>query len=187
MCYARLPGRVPGSGQWLVVSGQWLATSGWHSDEVRLWNAQSGELIKKWITGKPTRVFFTPDGLELIFSRGDEFSFWNVNSLQLTRRLPSDIALYPSHVAFSSDAKLMAMEMSPGVIHLKEITTGRTVAKLEDPFGDRATWMAFSPDGMHLVVAANYALAIHVWDLRALRAHLKPMGLDWGWPEFPNR
>jgi tetratricopeptide (TPR) repeat protein len=75
--------------------------------------------------------------------------------------------------------------MDPAVIHLREVATGRTVAKLEDPHGDRATWQGFTPDGTQLVVAANYASAIHIWDLRAIRTRLKDMNLDWDWPEFP--
>jgi hypothetical protein len=78
----------------------------------------------------------------------------------------------------------MALEMAPGVIHLKEVSTARTVAKLEDPGGDRTGWLAFSPDGTKLIVAANYGKAIHVWDLRLIRTQLKAMGLDWDWPEF---
>jgi tetratricopeptide (TPR) repeat protein len=34
------------------------------------------------------------------------------------------------------------------------------------------------------VVAAPYAKAIHVWDLRAIRVRLKAMGLDWKWDAF---
>src|SRR5262249_5157980 len=75
--------------------------------------------------------------------------------------------------------------MAPAVIHLKESASGRTVARLEDPHGDRATWQGFSPDGTQLVVVASYASAIHIWDLRAIRARLKEMNLDWQWPEFP--
>jgi hypothetical protein len=79
----------------------------------------------------------------------------------------------------------MALEMAPAVLHLKETATGRTVAKLEDPCGDRANWQGFTPDGTRLVVVAKYASAIHVWDLRAIRTRLKEMNLDWDWPEFP--
>ena len=79
----------------------------------------------------------------------------------------------------------MAQEMAPAVIHLKETATGRTVAKLEDPHGDRATWQGFTTDGTQLVVVADYAGAIHIWDLRAIRTRLKDMNLDWDWPEFP--
>jgi hypothetical protein len=44
--------------------------------------------------------------------------------------------------------------------------------------------MSFTPDATQLVVAARYAGAIHRWDLRAIRARLKMMKLDWDWPEF---
>src|SRR5206468_2917145 len=125
------------------------------------------------------------DSRALIICRGDAFTFWDVDTLQPIRRLDRDVVLYPGHVAFSPDGKLMALEMAPAVIHLKEVATGRTVAKLEDPHGDRAGWMGFTPDGTQLVVVATYAQAIHVWDLRAIRERLKGMGLDWKWPEFP--
>lgn len=80
---------------------------------------------------------------------------------------------------------MMALEISPGVIHLKEVPTGQTIAKLENPFRERSTWMAFNADGTKLIVASRYAKTIHVWDLARIRAGLKPMGLDWRWPEFP--
>jgi serine/threonine protein kinase/WD40 repeat protein len=169
----------------LSRDGRWAASSGWHSDRVRLWNAATGQRVHEWVVGRQTNVFFTPDSRTLIISRGDEFSFWDVPTRQPIRRLRRDVALYPGYVAFSPDGRLMALEMAPAVIHLKETATGRTVAKLEDPHGDRATWQGFTPDGTQLVVVANYSSAIHIWDLRAIRARLKDMGLDWDWPEFP--
>jgi hypothetical protein len=134
--------------------------------------------------GLTALVFFTPDNRELIVARAQEFTFHDLNSLEVTRRMLREIGLHPGHVAFTADGKLMALEMAPGLIHLKEITSGRTVAKLEDPYGDVSTWMSFTPDGTQLVVAAMYAGAIHRWDLRAIRTRLKTMNLDWDWPEF---
>src|ERR1700704_5310215 len=90
-----------------------------------------------------------------------------------------------AHLAFSPAGGLRALQMAPAVIHLMDVATGRTVAKLEDPHGDRAGWMSFTPDGTQLVVAAPYAKAIHIWDLRAIRQRLKALELDWAWPEFP--
>jgi hypothetical protein len=169
----------------LSTDGRWAASSGWHSDRVRLWNAVTGQLVHEWVLGRWTTVFFTPDSRTLVISRGDEFSFWDVETLQPVRRLPRDVSPFPGHVAFSPDGRLMALEMAPAVLHLKEVATGRTVARLEDPCGDRAHWQGFTPDGTQLVVVAKYASAIHVWDLRAIRAHLKDMNLDWDWPAFP--
>jgi tetratricopeptide (TPR) repeat protein len=76
----------------------------------------------------------------------------------------------------------MALEMAPAVIHLKETSTCRTIARLADPHGHRATWMGFSPDGARLAVVARTTNAIHLWDLRAIRAGLAKMNLDWKWP-----
>jgi eukaryotic-like serine/threonine-protein kinase len=169
----------------LSGDGRWAASCGWHSDGVRLWNVGTGQMVREWALGERAFVAFTPDSRALIIAQGSEFSFWDVASLQPILRLRREVAYYPGHVAFSPDGKLMALEMAPAVIHLMEAATGRTVAKLEDPYGDRATWLGFTPDGAQLVVVASYASAIHIWDLRAIRARLKTMNLDWNWPELP--
>jgi serine/threonine protein kinase/WD40 repeat protein len=180
-----LPPHPDGDVQALSSDGQWAATCGWHSDRVRLWNAVTGAMVHEWILGKRTLVFFTPDSRALVLSRDDEFSFWNMKSLEPIYRLRRDVAFLPGWVAFSPDGRLMAVETAPAVIALKDVATGRTVARLEDPHGDRATSQGFTPDGTQLVVAACHAGAIHIWDFRAIRARLKAMNLDWDWPEFP--
>lgn len=165
---------------------KWMATSGWHSDRIKLWNTQTGELMRDWVEGLQTKVTFTPDSQELIVARGGEFRFMNfATALETTRRLKREIGLSPGDVAYSPDGKLMAVEMSPAVVHLIEASSARTVAQLEAPFRDRADALSFSRDGTKLVVVSTYSAAVHVWDLRAIRARLKPMGLDWDWPAFP--
>ena len=175
------------SGCYVALSrdGKWMATAGWHSRFTRLWDGQNGKLLKEWPEVAAASVFFTPDSRNLIISRSDGFTFYDLDTFQIVRQLRSEVHLYPGYVAFSPDEQLMALDLAPGVIQLKEVATGRTVAKLEDPFGDRASWMSFTPDGTELVVAARYANLIHVWDLRAIRSRLKTMGLDWDWSEFP--
>lgn len=163
----------------LSGDGRWAASCGWHSDSIRLWNIATGKTVKEWVVGKQNLVFFTPDSRSLIISRGDEFSFWDVETQECVQRLAREITQFPGWVTFSPDGKLMALEMSPGILHLIEAATGRTVARLEDPHGDRATWQGFTPDGALLVVVAKYAGAIHTWDLRAIRARLQEMNLDW--------
>ena len=98
--------------------------------------------------------------------------------------LQRDVGLYSGDVAFSPDGKLMALEMAPGVIHLKEVSTARTVARLHDPVADRSGWMAFGADGTKLIALSSTS-AVHVWDFRVIRDHLRTMDLDWDWPEFP--
>jgi len=186
--------RIPGPGMHhemggfvaLSPDGSRLATSGWHSKQVRLWEGQSSKLLWEQAPGFLSRVFFTPEQRELIVARDREFTFHDLETLEVSRRLPRDLGLYPGYVAFSSEGTLMALEMAPGQIHLKETATGRTVAQLEDPQGDHSTWIGFTPDDTQLVVVARYAGAIHCWNLRAIRDRLRTMNLDWDWPDFPS-
>jgi hypothetical protein len=98
--------------------------------------------------------------------------------------LRRESGLKPGPVAFSPDGKLMALEMAPAMIHLLDAATFRTIAKLEDPHGDQSCWLGFTPNGTKLVAVTSYATSIHIWDLRAIRAGLKEINLDWDWPEF---
>ncbi|MBE0544788.1 MAG: protein kinase [Verrucomicrobia bacterium] len=168
----------------LSPDAKWLATSGWHSDRAQLWNLANGKLTQDWVVGLQTQVAFTPDSGELIVARGGEFHFLNVETLATSRRLRREIGLYAGAVAFSPDAQLMAMEMAPAVIHLKEVSTGRTVAQLKDPYRDRSSLIVFTHEGTKLIVGSTYSSALHLWDLRAIRTRLKAMNLDWDWPEF---
>jgi serine/threonine protein kinase/WD40 repeat protein len=170
----------------LSRDGRSMATSGWNSDRVRLWDARTGKMLYEWsVPEKSTIVSITPDNHpRLVICRRTAFEFWDVETLALESTLRRDVSQFPGFVAFTSDGKLMALEMAPGVVHLKDVSTGRTVAKLEDPFGDRGTWLAFTPDTTELVVASRLSRAVHCWDLRAIRKRLKEMQLDWDWPEF---
>ncbi|HQR07417.1 MAG TPA: protein kinase [Gemmatales bacterium] len=169
----------------LSPDSKWVATSGWHTDQVRLWNAETSKLIHEWPLHQAT-IQFTPDSRTLIIGQGDQFGFYDVSSRTPLSQLRREVTLYPGHVAFSPNVNLMAMEMAPGTIHLKEISSGKTVAKLEDPHGDRTSWLGFSADGSQLIAVAHSYKAIHVWNLRSIRDRLKRMNLDWNWPAFPG-
>src|SRR5262249_22495064 len=109
----------------LSADGRWAASCGWHSECVRLWDAGTGGMVHEWILGRRGHVQFTPDSRALVISRGDEFSFWDVETRRPILRLPRDVTPFPGWVAFSPDGKLMALEMAPTVVHLKEAATGR--------------------------------------------------------------
>ena len=170
----------------LSPDGLWLATTSIGGSGVQLWEVQTGMLRKHWEESVSTRFWFTPDSRTLIRSRPEEFSLWDVQSLQLIRSQRRAGVFLPGKVAFTTDGKLMAMELLRGVISLNEVATGRTVARLEDPYGgsEGTNWMSFNPAGTQLVTTSGSARAIHVWDLRAIRIQLKQMRLDWDWPEF---
>ena len=163
---------------------QWLATAGWDSAQAQVWNTQTGKPTLN-VTGDRARVSFTPDGRQIIVTTPRAHTFYDVKTHKITHRFQRQVSMHLGWIAFTSDGNLMAMEVSPGLIRLCEVETGRTIAHLQDPRGDACTWMGFTPDGTQLITAAAYARTIHRWDLRAMRVELKEMGLDWDWPEFP--
>jgi len=175
------------SGGYVAITpdGRWLATSGWQALETRLWDVQTGEMVLTVPTGR-ARVIFTPDGRELVVSTSEGYTFFDAATKKMTRRFEREGNMHFGWLAFSHDAKMMAMETSLGVISLCEVASGRTIARLEDPNGSVGGWMWFTPDGTQLIVLTGDGIAIRRWDLRALRAELKAMELDWDWPEFPS-
>ncbi|MCW5551282.1 MAG: protein kinase [Verrucomicrobiae bacterium] len=160
-----------------------LATSGWHSRVVRLFETQGGQLLGEWPVPPYSRVFLSPDDRMLVISQGFEISFWDAETAELIRRVPRQGSGYGDSVAFSSDGTLIALPTAPGIVEIQLTDTGRTVARLEDPFGDRSGWMTFTADNRELIVFAGYVPAIHVWHLDELRRQLSEFSGDW--PGFP--
>jgi tetratricopeptide (TPR) repeat protein len=86
---------------------------------------------------------------------------------------------------FSPDSSFVAVPARPYDIRLLEPNTGRELARLADPNQDCPDHLAFTSDGGKLVDSNDYGRAIHVWDLRAIRAQLVEMNLDWDAPPLP--
>jgi tetratricopeptide (TPR) repeat protein len=73
------------------------------------------------------------------------------------------------------------------VVRLLDPATGREKARLEDPHQDATAWLGFTPDGTRLVAVSNDGKAIHVWDLKRIRAELVRLDLDWDAPPCQER
>jgi serine/threonine protein kinase/WD40 repeat protein len=161
----------------LSPDGRWAATSGWHTSTVKIWDARTGSLARDLPLGPQNAAFFSPDGRTLVTSLFDRYGFREVPSWRAVRDLNWEIPSYPGWVAFSPDGRLVALERAPGVVHLLDAETGRTLARLDDPDSDRARWLGFTADGGRLVAIAPYSRAIHVWDLREISRQLAGVGL----------
>jgi WD40 repeat protein len=105
--------------------------------------------------------------------------FWNVANWHADRRIERSGCPFPSPVAYSPDGSRMALLLSPITLHLLDSETGAELARLEDPNEDRPSEFSFSPDGTQLIVTTAFSGTLHVWDLKAIRAELAGMQLDW--------
>jgi WD40 repeat protein len=165
----------------ISADGHWVVT-GSHGDslEVKIWDASSGELIKSLLVGNGARVAFSPDNRWLAAS-GDAIRVWEVGSWKERCRCPGTAR---APVAFSPDNSLLAYGDLDGVIQFVNPETGRQCARLEDPTQHAATDICFSTDSTRLIAISTFGPAIHVWDLRSIRAQLARIGLDWDAPPY---
>jgi WD40 repeat protein len=161
--------------------GRWIATGSFGaSTQLKVWDADSGRLIRGLPAGGSCVPSFSPDGRWLA-ATGRGCRLWAVPSWQPGLELPDQ----GYSAAFSPDSKLLVVDTGHGAIRLVDPATGREYARLEDPDQDRADGFSFSPDGTKLVAVSNDSFAVHVWDLRIIRNHLAAMGLDWDLPPYP--
>ena len=159
------------------ADGKWIAAGYWNGPNARLWDAQTGRLIRQLTTMSSTLVAFTPDCRWLVTAASDEYCFWNVETgdsgLRISRAQAGSIW---GPMAFTRDGKIMAIARSRWLVQLVETATGRELASLEQPDAQTVAWLAFNPDGTQLAVATD---VVHVWDLHKLREELAALKLDW--------
>ena len=160
--------------------GRWLATGTDGNDvtAVFVWDITRGGPGQA-IPATPFMcdVEFSPDGRWLL-TAGGGCRLWEVGSWR-----PGPI-VGGLAFAFSPDGLTLAVDSGEGAVRLLNPASGKVYARL------RAAEMrllpcSFSPDGTLLVVKGGESRSMYVWDLRAVRAYLRPLGLDWDLPAYP--
>lgn len=168
--------------------GRWAAAGGWKEAGIYLWDVPAGRLDRVLpVTAGPgdasAFASFSPDGRWLAanvgrYSGGDAYLSWHVGTWEPgpSIRLVGLNALAPP--VFSAGGQLVAVAADSRQVLIAEAATGRELARLStiDPLNPVP--LAFSPDGTKLVAQSNQRTAL-LWDLRAIRDRLAPMGLDW--------
>jgi WD40 repeat protein len=163
--------------------GRWVAT-GHHDNRqgigATVWDAQSGRAVKDFPVGGLCQVGFSLDGRWLL-STGGGFRLWKVGSWE---EGPS-LAQPNSGFAFTPDSRVLALAGGFSQLRLVEVDSGAEIARLTVPEQTRVGPLCFSPDGTQLVATGTESQLLYIWDLRALRAELKELGLDWDRPDYP--
>jgi WD40 repeat protein len=164
--------------------GRWVATASWLNSVVKVWDAQSGDLVRNLPASARTVVAFSPDGRWLATS-SSEYQLWELGSWQ-PRGPPKPGYELPewNYTAFSPDSRIMARTVDGHSIQLLETLTEKPLATLEAPVASGVAKFQFSPDGSRLA-AVQHDQQLQLWDLRALRQELGQMQLDWDLPAYP--
>jgi WD40 repeat protein/Tfp pilus assembly protein PilF len=168
---------VSPNGRWVVTAehaGKVLSV--WDVNTLAQMNAPAKEIP---VIGGYAR--FSPDGRWLATST-DGGRLWRVGSNVAEWSPGPQLDIADGNFEFSPDGRILALPTRHGQIRLFDVENQRILAELEDP-ELHATTLAFSPDGATLV--AVHVDAVHVWDLRRIRAELVEIGQDWSLPSYP--
>jgi WD40 repeat protein len=167
--------------------GRWVATGSQGPQDgpgIKIWKveAQSVKPVKDLPAGVHGLPCFSPDGKWLLTS-GTGSQVWAVGTWQKG----PDLGGPPLNLwgAFSPDSKLLALGDAPGIVRLVRVDTGMEITRLTAPEPVGLIPCCFTPDGGQLITAGNDTQALHLFDLRALRAQLAELGLDWDAPPLP--
>ncbi len=165
----------------LSPDGRWAVTSSHSYNSVKVWDARTGRPVHDFPESPRRGVgTFSPDGHWLSLNREDQgWELFETGTWE-SRIVFGNAA---SAGTFSPDSATFAYETyyetQGGAIALVEVTTGRELARLNDPDGSSAGQMVFSPDGTQLIASLREQPRIRIWDLRAVRRRLADLNLDW--------
>jgi serine/threonine protein kinase/WD40 repeat protein len=162
--------------------GHWVAAFSWWPDaaskSARVWDTQTGDSIDLPVESSSFGRF-SPDGRWLAVNTADHgCQLWETNGWRPGKRFPN------GGFCWSPKGQYFLIGDELATIRCVDPETAKEVFRLTGPEG---TWYApgcFTPDGATLIAATSDYSAIHVWDLRLIRMHLRELGMDWEIPEF---
>ena len=158
---------------------RWVAGTSHGGVEVMDLNAPAGTKPRRLVENESAGLAVSPDAQTLATATAGELVLWNTATWEPRRRISTGLpAGVPVPVAFSPDGALLAVAATRREIALLDARTGEPLATLTPPLPLNLVTMRFSADGRHLA-AQTLGPVIQVWDLRALRAELRALGLDW--------
>jgi WD40 repeat protein len=167
----------------LVAGGSFEGGSG-----VRVWEADTGRLVQELPIGDAS-VAFSADGRRLFTATGRvapggaACCAWRLGASEPDLTLPlSRSTSSPPSLEVAADGTV-AVAFTMNDVRLLEPDTLREIATLTSPDPRLVSGLVFSPDGCTLAVISGGP--IRFWDLRALRAELAALGLDWDRPPYP--
>jgi WD40 repeat protein len=166
---------------------RWVAT-GNHSNlqgiGATVWDAKNGKKVKDFLVGGLCAVGFSPYGRWLI-TNGGGFRLWKVDTWQEGPPI-AQADDTGGGFSFAPDGRMLALSGSFSQVRLVNPHTGAEIARLTVPEQTRVSPQCFSPDGAQLVAVGTESDLLYIWDLRALRAELKELRLDWHAPPYPK-
>ena len=152
---------------------------------VSIWDIGKAQVVTN-LPVNGVNAAFSPDGRWLVTGSTEEYCFWQVGSWKPDHTVQrSTLAGTYSMIAFSPDARMVAVTDSQQSVRLLDPATGGEFATLTSPQPANMIRLCFSPDSQHLATTST-GNGVQLWDLHLIRQQLAAMKLDWDLPSFPT-
>lgn len=175
--------------RWLSISpdGRLLATGAWHGRDVKIWNAETGELQTTLPSGN-ARVRFGPTGEQLVVDEGSHVTVYRVSDWKrLVPKTAKSITAVPGPIAFSPDGRWLAVLDSPRVVRLLDAATWDELAMFKLPSEEFIDSLTFDARSSQLIAGTTHPGTVHIWRLNRIREKLRSMQLDWTSAPLPRK
>ncbi len=151
--------------------GRWLAVGGYDREArvLRTIDLASGA-VREHDFGADPHGEFSPRGELLVVGAREGWSLIEVGTWRLLRRIPG---VNGGKASFSPDGRVLACRQGPRDVVLYSARSGDELLTLSPPDREESYRPVFSPAGEYLSVGNR------VWNVAALRASLREIGLDW--------
>jgi WD40 repeat protein len=165
------------AGAFLTPDLRFAATNDWDGEkkgesDVRIWNARTGEIVRRLESGPNNSVRISPSGNLLVASgAGPGAGLWNLPDLTRGPKLETA----GDDAWFLPDEKLITILNNN--LDLVRLSDGALLGSFP---GDPAMSVCFRPDGKKMFI--GYSTHFFEWDLPALRDELRALNLDWDDP-----
>lgn len=159
----------------LSPDGQFVATDDWEGDikeesDVRIWNARTGELLRRLGAGSNNSVRISASGRFLITcGPAPTAGIWRLP--ELTR--VEEFKPVGEDAWFVPGDRLLGA-LNQGLLDMIRISDGALIGSFP---GDAALSVSFSPGGDRMFLGT--ASRFYEWDLPATRVELRSYNLDW--------
>jgi WD40 repeat protein len=181
---AGAPLDIPGPNNPNPASLRSLGPSMFFSADLKLLDAQTGELKLKLSSSEPGRAMFSPDGELIAAWNSHEVKLWNARTGQEQRRLKG-FKGRPNAIAFSPDGQLLAVAITEydshrsahefvvtakSEVRLFDVRSGKVTRKL--PSLGAVNSLAFEPSGRFLLIGGvlrekdRVVAGLKLWDFQ---------------------
>jgi WD40 repeat protein len=164
--------------------GRWCLGGSWPESQFGIWDARSGEVVKRIDVDGPPKAAFHPAGTRLVVNGRHHGRVYSVPGWICEAELPEHATGGFGYPCYSPDGRILALTRNGYLVQLLDATTLEELATLEVTQPLNSGQLTFSPDGT-LLSAVFGVNAVVLWDLGLVRERLAALNLDWAHPACP--